>query len=150
MRPDEWLKRYEPLIRIWCDPRNMDLTDAEKLSIYGIESGHPDYKEFMDRVKQRGFKQAVKQRLEIGNKAFEAFEKNLSSSNPSPELIKAGLYFAYNINITPPSKSQVESTVKQVSWNISNVKAIEALTDDELERLTSPDNFGLLEAPDEM
>jgi len=148
MSPQQWSKDRPALLKIWCDPKYFDLTVSEKLQIFGIRYNDVHYKDYVGRIEAKTFQDEVNMRKSIGQKAFAALERNLESDNPSPDLIKSAIYYAYGVSIAPPAKAQIEASVKQMSFNVTNIRNITSLSDAELERLASP-GMGLLEAPEE-
>lgn len=146
----EWEKMRPGFVKVWCDKKYEGLSTTEKMEICGIKSGDERYQSVYDRVNAKGFMNEINQRRVLSEKAFAAWERNLDSENPSPDMIKSAIYYAHGVNISPPTKAQVETNVKSMSFNVTNVRNITALTDEELERLASPDIAGILEAPEEV
>lgn len=145
MSSQEWEKMRPGFVKVWCDKKYEGLSDTEKMEICGIKSGDDRYNSVYDRVKAKGFMNEINQRRTLSEKAFAAWERNLDSENPSPDMIKSAIYYAHGVNISPPSKAQVETNIKQMSLNVTNIRDITAMTDEELERLASPGIAGYLE-----
>lgn len=145
MSSQEWEKMRPGFVKVWCDKKYEGLSDTEKMEICGIKSGDERYNSVYDRVKAKGFMNEIRQRRTLSEKAFAAWERNLDSENPSPDMIKSAIYYAHGVNISPPSKAQVETNIKQMSLNVTNIRDITAMSDEELERLASPGIAGYLE-----